>query len=461
MKAEKTGRPPLAAGEEVTVTVTDMSTSGEGISHIDGYTLFIRDAVIGDTVRAELTMTKKNYGYARVTGMIGPSPDRVVPRCPLSARCGGCLLQSLSYPAQLRYKKAVVENDLKRIGGLSIPVNDVIGMEEPWRYRNKSQYPVGRDTKTKEIVCGFYEGRSHRIIPLNDCLISGECDAAVIKDVLSYMRSSAVEPYDEKSGEGVVRHILVRRGYATGEVMVCLIVNASGQDILPDLKKLVSDLRRDVPGFKSLCLNLNTRRDNVILGDKVVPVSGEPYIFDRIGDLTFRISPLSFYQVNPIQTKKLYDTVRRMAGLTGRETVLDLYCGIGTIGLYLADQAAALYGVEIIPEAVRDAVENAERNHIDNAHFSVGASEDIFKDLPEADVVILDPPRKGCDPSLLEGLIRQAPGRIVYVSCNPATLARDLKILAAGGFAVEEVQPCDMFAHSAHVETVVLLSRNT
>ena len=449
----------MAVGDEAVVTITDMSTSGEGIGHFEGYTLFVKDAVIGDEVRVRLTSAKKNYGYAEITEAVALSPDRVEPLCPLAGKCGGCTMQALSYTAQLRYKKETVVNDLRRIGGLDVPVNDVIGMEAPLRYRNKAQYPVGWELGGNgRIVCGFYAGRSHTIIPVEDCVISGECDAAVIREVLAFMEERKIPPYDEKTGSGAVRHILIRRGEMTGEVMVCLIVTSRGAALGDKVWLPLADILTEaVPGFKSLCLNVNDRRDNVILGKTVVPVFGEPFIYDRIGGLTFRISPLSFYQVNPIQTKKLYDTVKRMAALTGRETVLDLYCGIGTIGLYLADEAAEVRGVEIVPQAVKDAAENALRNGITNARFTVGASEDIFKDLPDADVVVLDPPRKGCDESLLTGLIERAPGRIVYVSCNPATLARDLKILTAGGYEVREVQPCDMFPMTGHVETVCCL----
>ena len=463
----------MAVGDETVVTITDMSTSGEGIGHFEGYTLFIKGAVIGDVVRVRLTMAKKTYGYAEVTETVTPSPDRVEPPCPIAGICGGCTMQAVSYPAQLRYKKAEVVNDLKRIGGLDLPVNEVIGMEKPLRYRNKAQYPVGID-RDGRIVCGFYAGRSHTIIPAEDCLISGECDAAVIREVTAFMRERGIAPYDEKSGQGVVRHILIRRGEMTGEVMVCLIVTSrgltlessdrpTGTDNSPAAQALWTELAGRlndiVPGLKSFCLNINDRRDNVILGRTVVPVYGEPYIHDKIGDLTFRISPLSFYQVNPIQTKKLYDTVKRFAALTGEETVLDLYCGIGTIGLYLAEAAKEVRGVEIVPQAVKDAAENAARNGTTNARFVLGASEDIFKDLPDAQVVVLDPPRKGCDEKLLAGLIERAPERIVYVSCNPSTLARDLKILEAGGYEVGEVQPCDMFPMTQHIETVVRLSR--
>ena len=444
----------MKCGDLVELKITDMSTNGEGIGHADGYTLFVAGALIGDEAQVRITHMKKSYGYGEVKKLLVFSPDRVKPLCPVSTKCGGCTLQNLSYEAQLRFKKSLVQNDLKRIGGLDAEVNDVLGMEEPFRYRNKSQYPVGKDRRGNPI-CGFYAGKSHDIVPMKDCVISREVNAVIIEKVLTFMKEEGIEPYDEKSGKGLVRHILIREGFATGEIMVCLIIN--GQN-LPK-KEMLAERLKAVPGVKSFCLNVNTKRNNVILGDKVLPVLGEPFIMDYIGDLSFRISPLSFYQVNPVQTKKLYDTAKRLADVQADEVVLDLYCGIGTIGLYLADKAKEVYGVEIVPQAVMDATENAGRNGIKNAHFQAGASEDIFRNLPHADVVMLDPPRKGCEESLLHELAQRAPKRIVYVSCNPSTLARDLKILTAEGYEVKEVQPVDMFPHSTHVETVVLMSR--
>ena len=441
-------------GDRAVLKITDMNTNGEGIGHIDGYTLFVSGALMGDEAEVRLTHTKKNYGFAEVKKLLAFSPDRVKPSCPVSTKCGGCTLQNLSYEAQLRFKKTLVENALKRIGGLDVPVRDVMGMDEPFRYRNKAQYPVGRDGKGR-IICGFYARKSHDIVPIRDCVISREANAAIIDEILAFMQEKNIAPYDEKDGSGLVRHILIREGFVTGEIMVCLIIN--GEDF-PDKAELAGRLAA-YPEIKSICLNVNTRRSNVILGEKVIPVLGEPFITDYIGHLSFRISPLSFYQVNPVQTKKLYDTVRTLADAHENETLLDLYCGIGTIGLYLADRVKAVYGVEIIPQAIRDAEENAERNGISNAHFQVGASEDIFRDLPEADTVILDPPRKGCEESLLHELAARNPAKIVYVSCNPATLARDLKILAAEGYDIKAVQPVDMFPHTQHIESVALLTR--
>ena len=444
--------------DSIITDITDMNTNGEGIGHTGGYTLFIKGAVPGDTVRARITGRRKNYGFAETEAVITPSPDRVTPACPVSDSCGGCTLQSLDYAAQLRFKKKLVEDNLTRIGGLEDlpPVNEVIGMETPFRYRNKAQYPVGYDEDGR-LVAGFYEGKSHRIVRADDCLLSPETDRAIVRTVLTFMELKKIRAYDEKTGRGLVRHILIRTGFTTGEIMVCLIINGRH---FPEAPALAALLRSQVTDrIVSVCLNVNIARNNVILGREVLPVYGEPCLYDDIGSLRFRISPLSFYQVNPIQTVRLYDTVKRMAALTGTETVLDLYCGIGTIGLYLAEGARRVLGVEIVPEAIRDAADNAAANGITNAVFSVGASEDIFRDLPDSDVVVLDPPRKGCEASLLEELITRAPSRIVYVSCNPSTLARDLRILTRA-YAVEEIQPCDMFPHTGHVETVCLLSRN-
>lgn len=441
-------------GDLVIMKITDMSASGEGIGHADGCTLFVAGALIGDEAEVRITHMKKNYGYGEIKKLHVFSPDRVKPRCPVSSRCGGCTLQNLSYEAQLRFKRELVVNALKRIGGLSAEVKEVIGMENPYHYRNKSQYPVGKN-RFGQLICGFYAGGSHDIVPVTDCAVSGSRNQLIIEAVLSFMKEKRIEPYQEKTGKGLVRHILIREGYVTGEMMACLIIN--GND-LPEKRELAKRLAA-IPGLKSFCLNINKKRSNVILGEKVIPVLGEPYITDYIGKLIFRISPLSFYQVNPRQTVRLYDAAKNLADVQADETVLDLYCGIGTIGLYLSDKAKEVYGVEIVPQAIRDAEENARRNGITNAHFTVGASEDIFRNLPEADVVILDPPRKGCEESLLHELSARCPKRIVYVSCNPATLARDLKILTAEGYEIREVQPVDMFPQSTHVETVVLMSR--
>lgn len=438
--------------EFVKVEITDMSTVGEGIGHIDGCTLFVQGAVIGDTVRACVTYVKKNCAYASAREILIPSKDRVTPLCPAFGRCGGCTLQNLSYPSQLIFKRNLVANALKRIGGLDAEVPPVIGMDEPFRYRNKAQFPTGVDSSGSPVV-GFYAIGTHDLVPIADCYLQPEGDRRILKIILEYMKKYQIPPYDEKTGGGLVRHILIRKAYATGETMVCLVINKVA---LPHAEYL-TDALKELPGIKSICLNVNSKRGNVILGNEVRPLFGDAYITDCIGNLSFRISPQSFYQVNPVQTKKLYDQVKTFAALTGKETILDLYCGIGTIGLYLAGQAKRVIGVEVVAEAVRDANQNAKRNHIDNADFIAGTSELVIDELPPADVIVIDPPRKGCAEKLLQVLISKAPKKLIYVSCNPATLARDLKILTDGGFQIAGLQPFDMFPETQHLETCALL----
>ena len=444
----------MKKNDSVVIEITDMSTTGEGIGRADGYTLFVKGAVIGDTVEAVVTLARASYGFARTRKVIVSSPDRVKPACPKARECGGCTLQALSYEAQLKWKRSLVENSLLRIGGIQTAVEPAVGMDEPFHYRNKSQYPVGTSAEGKRIT-GFYAGKSHDIIDNRKCLISPENDSVILDTVLDFMDRNGIAAYDEKSGTGLVRHILIRKAFATGEIMVCLILNGRK---LPEAERLTAELIK-IEGVKSVCLNVNTKRTNVILGEEVIPLYGEPFITDRIGNLSFRISPLSFYQVNPVQTKKLYDAVREAAALTGKETVLDLYCGIGTIGLYLAPDAEKVIGVEIVPAAVKDAKENAERNGIGNAVFYEGAAEEMTADLPKADCIVLDPPRKGCEEKLLTAVLEKAPEKIIYVSCNPSTLARDLKILCAESYRPERVRPFDMFPQSSHVECVTLMSR--
>lgn len=444
----------------VTLYIEDMGHDGEGIGKAEGYTLFVKDTVIGDKVEAKIMKTKKNYGYARLMKVLEPSKDRVEPRCPDARACGGCQLQFLSYEKQLEFKKNKVKGNLERIGGFeNICIEQVIGMETPWRYRNKAQFPVGKN-KDGEIITGFYAGRTHSIIPNTDCLLGAEVNQKILEAVLTYMKENQVEPYEETSGTGLVRHILIRCGFKTGELMVCLVING---DALPKADRLVDRLK-DIPGMTSVTFNINKKKNNVILGDKVVGLWGQNYISDFIGEVEYRISPLSFYQVNPVQTEKLYGKALEYAGLTGQETVWDLYCGIGTISLFLAQKAKQVYGVEIVPAAIEDAKQNAERNGIKNAEFYVGKAEDVLPRKYEeegvsADVIVVDPPRKGCDEALLSTMLKMKPKRIVYVSCDSATLARDLKRLCAEEYGIEKVAVCDMFPQGVHVETVVLLGR--
>lgn len=449
----------------VNVHIEDVGVNGEGIGKIDGYTLFIKDSIVGDFVEAKITKPSKNYAYARLMQVITPSADRVEPKCSVAKSCGGCQIQEMDYQAQLRYKKEKVRNNIKRIGGIEeFDIEDTIGMEVPFRYRNKAQYPVGKD-KDGNIVMGFYAGRTHSIIEQTDCLIGDEINEKILNIVKNFMIKNHITPYDENTGRGLVRHILIRKGHHTGEIMVCLVING---EKLKNSDMLV-DMLKEIDGMASISLSVNTKNTNVIMGLKIINLYGEGFITDYIGDIKFNISPLSFYQVNPIQTEKLYGKALEFAGLTGNETVWDLYCGVGTISLFLAKSAKQVYGVEIIPEAIDDAKNNAKVNNINNAEFFVGKAEEVLPAYYEnkkkeginatADVIVVDPPRKGCDEKLLETIIKMQPDRVVYVSCDSATLARDLKYLVANGYEINKVQPVDMFAHSVHVECVCLLSK--
>lgn len=446
--------------DSVILEITDLGTSGEGIGKVDGFTVFVKDALIGDVVEAKMMKVKKNYGYGRLMTILTPSLARVEARCPQARACGGCQIQPLAYEKQLEYKENKVRELLERVGQVKDYVMEpIIGMEEPWYYRNKAQFPVGT-SKDGEIVTGFYAGRTHSIVPIKECFIQHPLNEEIMAIVRQWMTDYQISAYDETKHSGLIRHIFTRIGKYTGEVMVCLVINGKK---IPMQEELVQRLTV-IEGMKSICLNINRENTNVILGKDVKCLWGQSYITDTIGDIAYHISPLSFFQVNPIQTQKLYATALEYAGLTGNETVWDLYCGIGTISLFLAKAAKKVYGVEIVPEAIADAKENATLNNIENAEFFVGKAEDV---LPQqyaqngvyADVIVVDPPRKGCDEKLLQCMVEMAPKRIVYVSCDPATLARDLKFLEGHEYKVQKVRCTDMFAHSVHVETVCLLSK--
>ena len=490
----------------VTVTIEDVGMEGEGIGKIDGFPLFIKDAVVGDTVEAKIIKSKKNYAYARVEKVVTPSPFRVEPPCKSHRQCGGCQIQALSYNRQLAFKQDKVRNNLLRIGGFSEEEVDrvmepVVGMENPFRYRNKAQYPFGTDRQGNPIT-GFYAGRTHSIIPNTECYLGREENREILQTILDYMKEYHVNAYDEETGKGLIRHALIRTGFYTGKIMVCLVINykeekeaarsvsegknaktgrgklATGEvHYLPEQDKLLEKLAL-INGMTSVSVSINTERTNVIMGKEIHTIWGSDTITDKIRvrdtgkvdmpytgeELTFSISPLSFYQVNPMQTEKLYSLALEYAGLTGKESVWDLYCGIGTISLFMALRAKEVYGVEIIPQAIDDARQNAVRNHIANAEFFVGKAEEVLpaayeKEESHPDVIVVDPPRKGCDEKCLDTMLKMAPSRIVYVSCDSATLARDLKLLCAGGYRLERVRPVDQFAHTVHVETVVLLSQ--
>lgn len=452
----------MQKNQEFVVTVEDMSTEGMGIGHAEGMAVFIKDAVVGDTVRARAVKVKKNYAFARLMEILEPSPCRVEPVCPVAKRCGGCQLQAMSYPAQLAFKEKKIRDSLERIGGIkNPPMEPIIGMEEPFHYRNKAQYPV-RQRADGRIVAGFYAERSHEVIDYRGCFLGPRVHEEVLDTVLQFMEREGISAYDETSGRGLVRHVLIRNGFSTGEILVCLVVNG---EALPKADRLVDDLTK-IPGMTSISISPNRENTNVIMGKEVKILWGEGYIRDWIGDVCFQISPLSFYQVNPVQTKKLYGQALEYAGLTGEETVWDLYCGIGTISLFLAKACKQVYGVEIVPQAIEDARRNAEINGIENARFFVGKAEEVLPEMYEkegvyADVIVIDPPRKGCDGALLETILKMGPEKVVYVSCDPGTLARDVKVLVNGGYEVERVRGTDMFGSTYHVESIVLLSHKS
>lgn len=464
----------MKKNDEFVVAIEDMSEDGAGIGRVDGYIWFIKDTVIGDVVRAGVMKMKKTYGFARLIEVVEPSKDRVEPRCLVARQCGGCQLQMMDYEAQLRFKERKIYNNLKRIGGMEnlrlpgeecgsedegagtgeragadgrkiVRMEPIMGMEEPWRYRNKAQFPFGV-SKDGRVITGFYAGRTHSIIENEDCLLGVEENREILRIVREFMEEFGVKPYDEEGHWGLVRHCLIRKGVATGEIMVCLVVN--GRKVPKD-EVLVERLRQ-VDGMTSISLCVNMEKTNVILGDEVVNLWGPGYITDYIGDVKYQISPLSFYQVNPAQTVKLYGTALEYAGLTGEETVWDLYCGIGTISLFLAQKAKKVYGVEIVPQAIEDARRNAKINGIENVEFFVGKAEEVLpREFEEkqiyADVIVVDPPRKGCDQVCLDTIVKMGPKRVVYVSCDSATLGRDVKYLGERGFVVERVRGCDMF----------------
>ena len=465
----------MQKNELVKVKIEDIGVGGEGIGKVDGYTLFIKDAIIGDVVEAKVMKAKKNYGYARLMNVLTPSEDRVEEVvCPMARKCGGCQIQEMKYPAQLAFKESKVRGNLERIGEVPGELLDqimhpVVGMDEegmqPFRYRNKAQFPIGTD-KDGRVTAGFYAGRTHSIIGNTDCVLGVEVNEEILNCILDFMEEFEIPAYDEVKHKGLVRHVLLRYGFKTDEIMVCLVINGK---TIPHCHDLVGRLRQ-IPGMTSITLSSNTAKTNVIMGDTIRLLWGQEFITDYIGEIKYQISPLSFYQVNPVQTEKLYRLALDYAGLTGNETVWDLYCGIGTISLFLAKKAKQVYGVEIIPQAIDDAKNNAKINNITNAEFYVGKAEEV---LPEyykeyekthngetahADVIVVDPPRKGCEESLLQTIVDMQPEKVVYVSCDSATLARDVKFLRAKGYELKDVTPVDQFPHTVHVETVVLLS---
>lgn len=442
------------------IIITDLGTQGEGIGKVNGYTLFVKNTLPNEEVKTLVVKANKNYGYGKALEIIKTSPERVTPPCPVAGKCGGCTIQHLDYSSQLKQKQNKVKQNLIRIGGFeNVEVEQTIGMETPYHYRNKAQYPVNSDKNGINI--GFYSLGSHKIVNYEDCLIGSKINKTILQALKNFIKENNISAYNEETGKGIIRHILIREGYYTKEIMVCLVVNSHNFQYR---KELVASLK-NIENLKSVVINYNTVKSNVILGQKCETLWGHDYITDKIGDLLFKISPLSFFQVNPIQTYKLYSKALEYADLKGKEIVIDAYCGIGSISLFLAQKAKKVYGIEIVPPAIKNAKDNAKLNNIENTEFFVGKSEDIVPKLYnekgiKPDVMVVDPPRKGCDKSLLNLMLDMKPEKIVYVSCDSATLARDLKILCSTDkYRIDKVQPVDMFPHSYHVETVVLLTR--
>jgi 23S rRNA (uracil1939-C5)-methyltransferase len=450
---------PVRPGQIIPVEIHGLGHSGEGVGRYEGLTIFVPGGVPGDRLDAKVTEVKKNYAKAVVSNVVEPSPNRVIPPCPVFGECGGCQLQQIAYPAQLDLKRQQVADAIERVGKLTgVTVHPTLGMDDPWGYRNKAQFPVG--TRSGRIVAGFFAPGTHHIIDIEQCEIQHPLGNQIMREVKELAQRFGVPIYDERTHKGVLRHVLARVGRGTGEAMAVLVTNGPE---LPAGQKIAQALMERMPAIVSVVQNINPERTNVVLGRKSRVLAGRDHIIDYIDDLSFAISPVSFFQVNPAQTEVLYGKALEYAALSGSETVLDIYCGIGTISLFLARQAQSVIGVEVVPEAIADAKANAERNEVANARFICGdATEEMPRlagDGVRADVIVVDPPRKGCDEPVLRAMAEVGPERIVYVSCNPASLARDLAILQGLGYRTVEVQPVDMFPHTAHVECVARLVR--
>ena len=450
----------LKKNQIIELAVTGYTAEGNGVGRYEGIAVFVPQAAAGDMLKVRVLKTAKTYAFGKIEKILSPSADRIPVDCPLFSRCGGCAYRHIRYEAELAAKQKRVQDAIERIAGFHFAVLEpILGSEHPDRYRNKAQLPVGA-AAGGEIGLGFYASRSHRIVDCEECLLQPEVFAAAAEAFRAWQRETKEDVYDEKTGRGHLRHLFLRLAEATGEVMACIVVNGNGVHREPELAEA---LKRNVPGLKSVVVNSNRERTNVILGPKCRTIWGQDHITDELCGLKFRISPLSFYQVNRRQAERLYSLAAEFAGLSGGETVLDLYCGTGTIGLSIAAKAGRVIGVESVPQAVEDARTNAEENGIGNAEFlcmDAAKAADLLKNRGEKpDVVILDPPRKGCAPELIETVAAMAPPRAVYVSCDPETLARDLKRFALLGYKAARVKPVDLFPRTAHVETVVLMSR--
>ncbi len=447
----------MKKNELIPLTVTDCTLSGSGVGHADGMAVLVPATAVGDEITAQIVKVKKTYAYGIVRAIRKPSADRIEPDCPAFPKCGGCLFRHMTYEAELRLKENQVRENLRRIGGYTGAVEPIVPSPKVDGYRNKAQFPLAM--QNGKLSAGFFAPRSHRVIDCRDCRLQPPVFGTILRVVADWVEANGVPIYDETTRRGLLRHIYIRRGERTGEILVCAVCTT---DRLPHAQALCDALLRAVPQIRSVVLNVNPDDTNVILGKTCVPLAGDGYIEDVLCGLRFRLSALSFYQVNALQAEALYEKAAEYAVPDGA-TVLDLYCGAGTIGLTMARRAKTVIGVEIVPEAIEDAKENAQRNAVGNARFlcadAAQAAENLLREGIRPDVIVVDPPRKGCAPELLQAVFRFAPERLVYISCDSATLARDVAVLREGGYAVQSVTPFDMFPRTGHCEVVVSMSR--
>ncbi|MBQ3136782.1 MAG: 23S rRNA (uracil(1939)-C(5))-methyltransferase RlmD [Clostridia bacterium] len=449
----------IKKNDEIRLKITALTSQGSGIGRYNDMAVFVEDSAVGDDLLVHVIKVKKNYAVGIIKKIYKSSPDRVESDCEAFGKCGGCSYRHISYEAEKREKKQFVTDAMNRIGGIDVKTENIYTVKNPDRYRNKAQIPVGLG-KDGQLITGFYSKRSHRIVPCDDCLLQMPDFKDIVAAVRKYILENPVSVYDEETGKGLIRHIYLRQGRKTGQIMVCLVING---DTLPKKERFIESVLSVNGNIKSIVLNINKADTNVILGEKCVTLWGEDFIEDELCGLTFRISPLSFYQVNPEGTEILYGKAKEYACLKGNETLLDLYCGTGTIGLTMAKYCKELIGVEIIPQAIENAKKNASLNGIENSRFicddAAGAAKTLFEEGIRPDVIILDPPRKGCSADVIDTVVSMAPERVVYVSCDPATLARDCRIFDDKGYKVTELCAVDMFPRTVHVETVVQLVR--
>lgn len=449
----------LRKNDDIRLEITAFTSLGSGIGRFENMAVFVDGTAPGDEITAHIIKVKKNYAVGKVQKLHRKSKLRTESDCTVDSRCGGCAYRHIKYEGELDIKKQTVTDAMKRIGGIDLECEEILSIKEPEYYRNKAQIPVGLDSDGK-IITGFYSKKSHRIIDCGECKLQHRDFPKLVEAVKSYMYENPVTVYNEETGEGLVRHIYLRQGVKTGETMVCLVING---DTIPRKEKLIEKLLETGVNIKSVILNKNKKDTNVVLGEICETIYGSDFIEDELCSLRFRISPLSFYQVNPEGTELLYGRAREYAGLTGGEVLLDLYCGAGTIGMTMAKNAKQVIGVEIIPQAIENAKENAKLNKIENVRFicddAKGAAKTLYDEGIRPDVVVVDPPRKGCSREVLETIAKMSPDKVVYVSCDPATLARDCAIFSELGYTVQKLSAVDMFPRTVHVESVALLCR--